>query len=391
MSKYHGYEKILSPRVRAIDPAPRGRRLNLVLPSMDVRHQFGGINTAIRLFKSLAADFDYARLISISDEHDNLDTSTWGDWTLDSVAICERSIVQIRSPSDELPVFDGDYFIATFWNTAIFIKSVLGQQRKAFPRASGRKYIYFLQEYDPGFYPWSYEHFLARSTYEDAESAIAIFNMARFRDYFRSQSIHFEHQYVFEPKPHPVLLGVKSSPTLPPKERLIVAYARPSVTRNAFPLVVDSLRLWARTFETAEQWTVVTWGNEHEEIVLSESVRLRSLGRLPLQEYALCLARCWVGLAFVFLAHPAFSRLDYLEFDAWLITNSIPGNDLSDLSPKVVSLQMPTPATVAERLAWCCNEFAPSARSRLPSTPTVFSSASEELPDRVEIIERLTS
>lgn len=391
MSEHFEYQKILSPRVRAIGPSPRGRRLNLVMPGVDVAYHFGGLTTAIRLFKSLAADFDYARLISINSVVDELDAHTWGDWIVDPAAVSERSIAFMRSPSDELPIFSGDYFMAFNWTTAILVKNVVEQQRKLYPRATGRRYIFFIQEFDPGFHQWSYEYFLARSSYDDTESAIALFNMGRFRDYFRSQSIHFKHQFVFEPRLHPEMLSVKSSPTSPPKERLILAYARPALPRNAFPLIVESLRSWARTFETADQWSVVSWGAEHEEIELSKNVWLRPLGRLLLRDYALVLSRCWVGLSFVFMAHPAFSRLDFLEFGAWLITNSIPGNDLSDLSPKVLSMNTPTPDSVSERLAWCCNQFIPYGSHVWQGTSSVFSTSPDELPDRKALIECLTS
>ena len=83
---------------------------------------------------------------------------------------------------------------------------------------------------------------------------------------------------------------------------LILIYGRPSQVRNGFDIISEALKVWAATYPTAGEWTLVSVGERHRDIQLGHDVVLRSRGKLNLEEYADFLTRCWIRISFVLLA-----------------------------------------------------------------------------------------
>ena len=59
--------------------------------------------------------------------------------------------------------------------------------------------VYFIQDYEPGFYPWSSRYLMADSTYRSELPMIAIFNSKLLYDFFKSNGYKFEQEYYFDP------------------------------------------------------------------------------------------------------------------------------------------------------------------------------------------------
>ena len=144
-----------------------------------------------------------------------------------------------------------------------------------------RPFGYLVQDFEPGFYPWSAQWALARRTYAGDVPTIAVINTSLLRDHLAGEGIRFADEFTFEPR-----LATALRPFLdePPRERTrrIVVYGRPETPRNAFPLVVDGLREWARTDPKARGWKVESAGRKHPSIEIAPGLRLRSLGKLEL-------------------------------------------------------------------------------------------------------------
>jgi O-antigen biosynthesis protein len=367
--------------------APTGSRLNLVIPWMSKKRIFGGgPATAVRLFQRLAGNFPDARIVVTHETRSEFDFADWPQWTADDGRGAPRSMIFLGDRTTPLTISAEDYFLATFWSTAVYVKSAIALQAELF-RVSDRRYTYLIQDYEPGFYPWSARYAYAKSTYRDLERVIAVFNTSLLANYFARNGLCFQERYIFEPMLHPHLRKGRMHPSAPHKERLILVYGRPSVARNDFDFVVHTLRIWAREFPSAAQWAVVSAGESHSDVPLGKNCVLRSGGQMTLDEYANHLSRCWAGLSFMFSAHPSYPPLEMAEFGAWVVTNRFANKDPSILAPNIIGVDDVRPDEAAAKLAWCCEQYEPGRASVVANLPPVFRPDGDEFPFAGKLVE----
>jgi O-antigen biosynthesis protein len=381
----HGIKELVPVHIEASAEVLDGRRINLIVPSLDFMRTFGGITTALRLVKRLSPMFDAVRIIATYQKHSEIDSSEWVGWTTDRDIFVSRSIIGIGDRTTPVSVLEGDVFLATGWPTALYARNVIERQVELFPGAN-RRFVYFIQDYEPGFYPWSVQLYYAESTYRRTQDTIAVFNSRRLAEFFRNRGVQFSKEFVLEPLMHPQLRETRRATLGRAKERLIYVYTRPAISRNGFDLTIDALRLWARSFPGAQEWSVVSFGGQHEDISLGESAVLRSIGKVSMQRYGDYLSRSWAGLSFQFMAHPSYSRLEMAEFGAWVITNKLENNDLSDLAPNILCVDEPSPQAVAAKLSWCCGQYGPGLSAVLGNLPAIFEDREDEFPNAEELV-----
>ena len=360
-------------------------RLNLIIPTLEFKHSYGGITTAIRLMRRLSSEFDAIRIIVTHQRQIEIDFLDWSEWETDRGNLAPRSIVGIDDGATPVSVLPGDVFLSTAWSTAVYAREVIRRQSEFF-RDANRRFVYFLQDYESGFYPWSVQSWYAESTYRNTSDTIAVFNSKRLAEFFKSRGARFSDEYVLEPLMHPDLREIRRATVTRAKERLIYVYARNDLPRNGFDLIIDSLRLWASEYPQAHEWSIVSFGDQHEDIRLGHSVVLTSMGKGSMHRYGDYLSRCWVGVSFQFMAHPSYSRLEMAEFGAWVVTNKFENNDLSDLAPNIVSVDEPTPRAVSQKLSLCCMQYRPGMSAVLENLPEVFGDRDDEFPSASELV-----
>lgn len=81
-----------------------------------------------------------------------------------------------------IPVGRQDVFIATSWWTAYFAQRIVQWQAEVYNQKAS-KIIYFIQDFEPGFYSWSSQYSLALSTYSYKGDQIAIFNSSLLKSF----------------------------------------------------------------------------------------------------------------------------------------------------------------------------------------------------------------
>jgi hypothetical protein len=208
-------------------------------------------------------------------------------------------------------------------------------------------------------------------------------------DYFTRTGLYFSEQYVYEPMLNSRLLHKRAELGELSKERLILVYGRPSGLpglRNGFDLILEALRIWASTFPSASEWSLVSWGEQHADLFLGGSVVLRSVGRTSLEDYACYLSRCWVGISIVFSPHPGYVTLEMAEFGAWVITNNWENKNPSELAPNVIAADELTPESVAAKLAWCCAQHQPGRTAAVANLAPMLRSEGDEFPFGTDLV-----
>jgi len=338
-----------------------GLRLNLFVPSINAAHSFGGIRTAVRIFEQLGDIVESTsdvrlRMITNTRTFDEsvVNLAKWR--RLDSQDSDHRyQILELEDATTRtIPFSKHDVLVATWWATAYRATRLRAWQEMAFGGAVP-PLIYIVQDFEPGFYPWSSRYAYAEETYLEGANTIAIFNTSLLRRYFEKRGYSFLKMYHFEPRIDSVLKAhLKPNAT---KQRRLLVYGRPSSPRNCFEVICAGLREWANTSRDAHKWTIVSAGEKHPNVPLGNGLEIRSLGKLSLPAYAEQLNECAVGVSLMLSPHPSYPPLEMAHSGILTITNAYDEKNLSLLHDNIYSMTRIAPEEVAKVVERCVGLF----------------------------------
>ena len=320
--------------------------LNVMVPGLADWALTGGPNTAIALALRLARNGLPVRLVSTdvpADEPEEL----WRHFRtlldvdrLDNVSIADATKAPVAIGRD-------DVFLATAWWTVHGLKEMLAA-------TSAREFLYLIQDFEPGFYPWSTSYAFALQTY--AFPFRAIVNERMLLDHFVERRIgrfgeagFADTAAVFEPAvderhfyPEP----------RPDGRRLrLLFYARPSAPRNLFEIGLDALRA-AAAAGVLDGWELLAMGEKIGTIRLSRDVVLKSAPWLSFDEYAAFVRSADLGLALMLSPHTGYPVLEFAASGVPVVTNcySTKTRDtLAAISPAIAAAE-PTVESVGAAL-----------------------------------------
>lgn len=349
-------------------------RLNIILPTIQSASIFGGASTALRFFEAFSKSYDRKRIVVRNDAVGTFEPEHWRDWSIDKGDPSDRSTISFLGGAGALKIEKNDVFIATYWTTALLQRLASAFQRDTFRRAP--RPIYLIQDFEPGFFPWSSEWLLAESTYRDREDCVAVFNTSLLQDYYRQNGYRFGASYSFEPAINPKLSEYVGQ--VRPKEKQIIVYGRPEVPRNAFSMIVEALHIWAEHYPRAAEWKLLSLGAQHTDVDLPKGLALRAGGKVSLAQYAELLQKSSVGLSLMVSPHPSYPPLEMASFGLRVITNAFSNKDISGRGKDIHSLRAVTPERISEALACACDQFTPNRRP--DPNACYFTSAGDEFP-----------
>lgn len=340
------------------------KRINLLVPSINEQHVFGGISTALKFFEELVEKTGYASRIILTDAFPNRKAlKKYGKKyrCVNSEKDCNdlHQIVPYCFRYEKtLPVSEQDIFMFTGWWTAYCTQEAYVEFGKNYG-IKPNPYINFIQDYEPGFYPWSSRYLLADSTYRDDNKQIAIFNSMLLYDFFKDNGYSFEQEYAFEPVLNAGLkdiLMAQNGKTVNKKKKILV-YGRPSVERNAFSLVVSALRKFVDKMDDVSDWDFVSAGEYHDKVVLGKGKYLESVGKMTIEQYAQMMMESYAGISLMSSPHPSYPPLEMSEFGVKVITNTYANKDLSSFNENIISVRNVSPDNIAEQLKAICSKF----------------------------------
>lgn len=344
--------------LKAIVPiaeSEKGLRFNLVLPTLRKTKVFGGILTTIKILNKLIAKFDVnARVIVVLNERYNK------KWTYKVEGYgynneAENQLVFLDN-TDKLSVRKNDIFIFTSWRTAYLMMPVLNWQIRNY-KLIDRKAIYLIQDYEPGFFPWSTDYLLAESTYKtNPENIIALYNSKELFDYFKRKGYGFAVERYFSPSLNEELKKKLLNSERRKKNKQIMIYGRPSEHRNAFEIIKGALIIWSEQYPKAKEWTIISLGEDYEDVLLKNN-RIKVLGKVSLDEYAEILLSSYAGISLMVSPHPSYPPLEMSTFGVQTITNSFKNKNLSYFNPNMISLSNCTPKAIADKLMEICETY----------------------------------
>ena len=307
-------------------PAPRRSealdgqgRVVVLMPHLVVERMSGGPNTIFQVTARLAREGIPLRYVAafgpreadegLLREHIRVVTG------VDAAA----GLIEFVDASAEGATFDlgvDDVLVATWWPTAHIADAALGLVRAT-------AFVYLIQDYEPGFYPWSTKSALAEATY--AMRIRAIVNESTLLDHLRA----VPHGGLGAATPTvsftpAVDRGVFALRTVPSDaSRRFAFYARPKNARNLFDLGLLALRTAVdRGVFDAGPWEFAAIGQDIPELQLSERHTLRAVPWLDYEAYGEFLRGTDILLSLMLSPHTSYPPLEMAATGGRVVTNT---------------------------------------------------------------------
>jgi hypothetical protein len=336
--------KIAPLELAVVDDCPR--RINLLIPTIDLEHFFGGYIAKLNLAARLAQRGERVRIVTV-DPVGPLPPS-WPQ-TLESyrglAGLFDRIEVVFGRESPGIEVSRSDRFIATTWWTAHIA-------RNAVRDVGGERFLYLIQEYEPFTFPMGTYAALARESY--ALPHFALFSTEPLREYFRRHAIGVyaagtawgdEASAVFQNAITPV-----DPPTAEELDRRqtrkLLFYARPEphAARNMFELGVLALDRAAQEGVFRQGWELHGIGTveARRRLLLGSGAALELVPRHEQGAYARTLREHDVGLALMYTPHPSLVPIEMASAGILTVTNSFENKTpeaMAAISPNLITVE----------------------------------------------------
>lgn len=295
----------LFPISSKVQPA----RVNLLVPTIDLDHFFGGYIAKFNLARRLADHGQWVRIVTVdptpplpSDWRRQIESFSQLEGLFDEVEVCFA-----RDGREPFRTSLSDRFIATTWWTAHLATRLT--------RAAGvGRFLYLIQEYEPLTVPEGMWRDLARESYRFPHHAL--FSTDILAGYFRQEGIGVFGDSVaaggeelsFRNAITPVSAPERSELEARPGRRLLL-YGRPEAhaARNLWETGIEALRRAVATGSFGEEWSFHAIGTTGAggRVDLGGGRELELKPRTGQDDYARLLAEHDLGIALMEAPHPS--------------------------------------------------------------------------------------
>jgi hypothetical protein len=334
-------EKIAPLRLAVRDDAPR--RVNLLIPTIDLAHFFGGYIAKFNLARRLAERGLRVRVVTV-DPVGSLPRG-W-ERELESFSglqgVLDRVEVAFGRETPGLEVGRSDAFVATTWWTAHVAAHALRE-------VAAERFLYLVQEYEPFTFPMG--SFAALATESYALPHRALFSTELLRGYFRAHGLGVYAQGADGDAASASFQNAITAVEPPPaadlqarRERRLLVYARPEphAARNMFELAMLGLSRALERGAFARGWSLHGIGTVRSAraIDLGGGATLRLLPRSGQGAYARTLRGHDVGLALMHTPHPSLVPIEMAAAGMLTVTNTFENKTahaLAAISPNLIA------------------------------------------------------
>jgi hypothetical protein len=375
------------------DAAPR---VNILIPTIDLEHFFGGYITKLNLARRLAERGTRVRIVTVDPV--GVLPSSWPR-TLEAYSgldgLFERVEIVFGRESQGVEVSRSDRFVATTWWTAHIAAQALRE-------LGGGRFFYLIQGYEPFTFPMGSYAALAQDSYRFPHRAL--FSSELLRDYFRRHglgvyegsaasgddaSASFENAITPIDPPDPADLAARRT-----RKALFYARPEPHAARNMFELGVLALSRAVENGVFGAGWELNGIGTVEGQrrIELGGGAVLNLLPRREQDAYAEVLRAHDLGLALMYTPHPSLVPIEMASAGMATVTNSFENKTpeaMAAISSNLVTVD-PSLETLAAGIAEAgrrVEDFEGRARGSEVSWSRSWSeSFDDELMARVEVL-----
>jgi hypothetical protein len=334
-------------------------RLTLLTPTVNPGQIFGGVATALKLFSELADElgtgFD-RRIVTTEADIAPDGYASFPDYRaqplFQSRDEAERVLVDANDRSGgRLDLRPRDIFFATAWWTANLAHDLIADQQTFFGKAP--PLIYLIQDDEPYFYGWSSRYALAEMAYHKGANTLAIINSEELFETMIAK-YHFRTASFI---PYRLNARVDAALAPLPRERRILIYGRPTVSRNAYEIICEALFQWQqRDPVTASRWRIISLGETFDQRWTVPVQNMEIGGKASLDDYADHLNRAAIGISLMISPHPSYPPLEMAEAGVLTITNKYGCKDLSRRFAEIISVDRVDPELLAHAIGAAIRE-----------------------------------
>lgn len=305
--------------------------INWLVPYFE-HHLFAGIYTILRFADYFSRKKAILNRIIIIDRPDANLVVLKKKIGMTFPALVDHIYTYDGSDLRHLPI--SDISIATYWTTAFWMLRIKNTRAK----------FYFIQDFEPLFYPGGVTYGLAEATYRLGYWGIA--NTEGLASVLKnSYSMKVK---AFRPAVNPeVYYPAQNSLPVPIK---IFFYGRPGNVRNGFVLGIEALKKVKKEF--GERVQIVAAGGKWNPSDFGAQGTIRNLGLLPgVQEIAEFYRSCHIGLVFMFTKHPSYLPIELMSSGVAVVTNDNPATSWLLKHEKNSLVVEPTVTSVSESIS----------------------------------------
>jgi hypothetical protein len=298
------------------------RSVNLVLPELSPNGIFAGIRTALEFAIKLALRLDRPlRIVALRGDMSPVAKDKISGYISKEFDLpLGRFALHVSSEMPGFSVNRDDYWIATYWTTAHALDVATRLNI-----LNAKNIVYLVQDYEPGFFAWSTDFALARSTYQAQFHQVV--NSSPLARYLQDvENIFTPSDYVFAPSLDMKRLENAADKKTRSSIPRVLFYARPSKPRNLYVIGLSALHLVAAELKKRNAEAVfLSAGEVHEDVQLSTQHVLVSRGKLAWDEYFNVLSNTDIVLSLQHSPHPSHPPLDAVTAGCIAVTNELGG------------------------------------------------------------------
>ncbi|MGB0120363.1 MAG: glycosyltransferase [Solirubrobacterales bacterium] len=321
-------------------------RINLLIPTIDLDHLFGGYIAKFNLARRLAEHGLNVRIVTVDptpplpkDWKRQVESYAQLDGLFDKV-----DVVFARDGKEPFRISPEDRFIATTWWTAHLANRLIRQTGQD-------RFLYMIQEYEPLTVPSGAWADLAEESYTFPHQAL--FSTGILKDFFVDQKIgvfggsreegdrlSLEFRNAITPVATPDIdsLTSRENPSL-------VFYGRPEshAARNLYEVGIDALKQAVAEGIFGDEWRFFAIGStgSGQRIELGSGRELELLPRTDQDSYGRFLAGHDLGLALMDAPHPSLVPMEMAAAGMLVVTttygNSKTAARLEEISPNLIA------------------------------------------------------
>ena len=300
---------------------------------------FGGISTILRCMSWMAQEHAVAHRLVLFDNASVTDSYVRSMIVKEFPALSGIDIV--IPPSGRAPFLDFDELpptdiaVCTIWYSAYALLRFNATRAK----------FYFVQDYEPSFYPAGTLSALSEATYRFGFAGLV--NTPGLGQAYASYG---NPTFSFVPAVERIDLDVVKPSAFPNKPVQLVIYARPSTPRNAFELLAATARLVKQQF--GDRVRIVCAGEDWDPSSFGLDGVIENLGLLDSREAVHSLyLESDIGLFCMFSKHPSYQPFEYFAAGVAVVTTLNPATKWALRDRDNCMLSEPFPSALAEAVA----------------------------------------
>lgn len=331
-------------------------RINVLLPSLQLKNMSGGPNTALLLAALLAEKGELIRLIACDIAMEGEAAAllfSHMDGLLQRPVARERiELVDACDRARPIAIGAHDLFFATAWWTAQIAKY-------AVKKTACKTFIYLIQDFEPILHEGSTYQARALETYDLPH--IPVINTRLLLDHLVRERAgsYADHRFAeqalwFEPALDRNYYFSDADQKKSGGKKVLLFYARPTVARrNLFEVGLVALRLAVASGAIdKETWEVWAMGERLSPVALGNGMFLNPLPWMSFDDYARRVRTADLMLSLMLSPHPSYPPLEMAASGKLVVTNSFSvktAERIREISPNIL-VAAPTAESVAAAL-----------------------------------------